>query len=198
MNEESTRKEPGNYVRDGPSKPKKPESHEIHTATIEGNVLGHDGENYTRGIKGAYAVLAVHWKDKDGKEHIHEITEKGIGGLKKEWPELSDLISQYSPHFQPRQTNDEGEFKFEEIPIGPWCYIVKAYYDDKKNPADHREDMGNDGLGGKDIIHGDDLHKTKARKGVVVPVKDDYIEENIPEPAKGPKWKKDMFEPGVR
>lgn len=181
--------------------PKQPKASQYSLSTIEGHVMGYAEEKkeegfYTRGIQGAQVVLAVHWIDEKGHEHICEVTKDGVKRLKKERPEIYDIVTAHSDYFKAKETDSEGEFKFDNIPAGWWCYIVKAYTGEKK-PAQHTDNYGDDGHGGKGAIKGTDLIKERERKEVIVPVRDKFLEDNEAEPKKDdPKTKK--FVPGVR
>ncbi|MBD3312833.1 hypothetical protein GF345_00135 [Candidatus Woesearchaeota archaeon] len=172
---------------------------ETYYALISGQVLGYQGKEYTRGIDGAYAFLAVHVIDENHPDGVvYDITKQGISDLDKDFPDIAAVVREFASRFKPQKTEHGGFFVFKGIPIGTWCYIVKAKVDEKSDFLDHRNEMGNDGLGGRERIKGDDLKKNPERHAVIIPYEDKEFDDYIADPAKAPPWKPGMFKPGLR
>ena len=98
----------------------------------------------------------------------------------------------------PIQTDIEGNFEFQQVPVGFWCYILSTYIDGKERSITDKP-LGNNGFGKSERIQGEQLQQRPRVDGIIIPVEDDIFRKSIAKPKKDdPPTNTAAFIPGVR
>lgn len=166
-------------------------------AVIEGVIRGYLGTQYTRDLQ-AIAVLAVQWIHPSGSHRLCEITDAGVQRLHTQRPDIHRAVISKWHGVRWRMSPESSGFRFEDVPLGCWAYIVCAYEGDFHFLGQHTHPMGHDGAGGTNVIEGCALAREGTRKDIIVPVFDRWYRDAYPEPNKtDPPTDPREFIPGV-
>lgn len=165
---------------------------EVTTGSIEGDVKGYTvnrnnqspifGRNLLARVfllicvetQGQYQIFYPSPRRELGKilnaKQLFDQHIQGIDDLKEKAPEINQHIEKYIGSFKTFYKNENDPFKFKEIPLGWWSYIVGACVE--RELYFITDQYGNNGRGENRIISGELVKTQPGSKldGVIVPV----------------------------